>query len=231
MLLDHEDLVQREIMLTGGWEPNTWRSISANIGKGGVLVDVGAHVGYCSLKAANVVGPSGHVLAIEPNPDTLQTLRANIQANGDNMIAVEPVACSDSDSMVEFFAAARKNTGASSMSESNASNWGPVGKSFQVRARPLDALIMESGLARVDVIKIDVEGAEFLVLKGAQQTLDRYHPVIVMELEEGQLKSMGTSSAEILALLRSHGYTPRHSSGEAENNNTEFVFTPNLARH
>jgi hypothetical protein len=76
-----------------------------------------------------------------------------------------------------------------------------------------------------------VEGAEFLVLKGAQQTLDRYHPVIVMELEEGQLKSMGTSSAEILALLRSHGYTPRHSSGEAENNNTEFVFTPNLARH
>lgn len=201
-----------------------------NIGRGGVFVDVGAHVGYYSLKAANVVGPSGHVLAIEPNPDTLPTLRANIQANGDNMIAVEPVACSDSEGMLTLFAAPRENTGASSLSKANASHAGIATKSFQVRSRPLDALVDENQLTRVDVIKIDVEGAELLVLKGAQRTLDRYHPVIIMELEAEQLKSMGTSSAEVIQFLRSHGYTLRHSFGGAEDNNSEFAFTPNLSR-
>jgi FkbM family methyltransferase len=227
MLLDPMDFVQRHIIETGVWEPETWRCVAEHIGSGGVLVDVGSHVGYYALKAAQVVGPGGHVLAIEPNPDTLQVLRANVEANGGSMIEVDPVACSDSEGRVELFAAGRANTGASSMSSTNAARGG-AGKSFWVRTRPLDALVQESRVTRVDAIKIDVEGAEFLVLKGAQQTLDRYHPVVTVEMDEDTLNNMGTSCAQVTQLFRAHGYTPRHSFA-TENNNTEFAFTPGLS--
>lgn len=228
MLLDRNDYVDRTILVAGVWEPETWHSLSEHIQSGAVFVDVGAHIGYYSLKAAKVVGPGGRVLAIEPNPETVRRLRGNIQASGAPAITVVPVACSDSDGTLELFAAAGGNTSASSLSKENASNSGPVTTSFHVQARRLDAIIEESGVTRVDVIKIDVEGAELTVLKGAQETLDRYHPVVTVELIESQLKSMGTSSAEVARFFKGHGYTARHSYG-VEFNNTEFVFTPGVA--
>ena len=71
---------------------------------------------------------------------------------------------------------------------------------YRVRARPLDDIVEESGVARVDAIRIDVEGAEYLVLKGAHETLERYHPEIIVELVERQLQAMGTSTAQVVAL-------------------------------
>ena len=77
------------------------------------------------------------------------------------------------------------------------------------RARPLDAIVWDEGVHRVDVIKIDVEGAEMLVLRGAGRTLDQFHPVVIVELIEAQLRSMGTSVAEVRAFFAAHGYAPR----------------------
>ena len=79
----------------------------------------------------------------------------------------------------------------------------------------------------MDVIKIDVEGAELLVLKGASETLDRYHPVVEVELIDKQLANMATSSAEVIGFLRTHGYAVRHIYGEFHN--TEFAFTPGVS--
>jgi hypothetical protein len=89
-----------------------------------------------------------------------------------------------------------------------------VAAEFRVRARPLDSIVLDDGVQRVDVIKVDVEGAETLVLRGAQWTLDRFHPVVVVELIEKQLQSMGTSSAELRRLLAAHGYVARAEAGE-----------------
>jgi FkbM family methyltransferase len=225
--LDPIDWLDRTILTTGVWEPNTWLGLAEHIPKNGVFVDVGAHIGYYSLKAASLVGSGGRVLAIEPNPETLRRLRANIRESGASEVVVEPVACSDSDGMLEFFAANEQNVGASSLSRANASQAGPVAHSYRVRTRRLDDIVRESGGSRVDVIKIDVEGAELLVLKGAGDTLDRFHPVVAVELSEVQLKNMGSSSAQVLEFLRSHGYAPRHKYGEF--GNTEFAFTPGVS--
>jgi hypothetical protein len=59
-----------------------------------------------------------------------------------------------------------------------------------------------------------VEGAEFLVLKGAKETLDRFHPAILVELIDRQLKEMGTSTAEVTAFLAEHGYSVQRRNGE-----------------
>jgi len=228
MRLGTVDFVERTILLSGAWEPATWHGLSEHIPEGGVFVDVGAHIGYYSLKAASTVGPRGRVLAVEPNPETLRKLRANIRESGaESIVTVEPLACSDSDAVLELFAATPKNTGASSLSQGNAEQFGPVTGSYHVRARRLDEIVRESGVTRLDALKIDVEGAELMALKGATETLDRYHPVIAIELIDDQLKRMGASSAEVIAFLRAHGYSLRHIYGLDDTQ--EFAYTPGLA--
>jgi len=209
MLLDPEDYVSRTLLETGQWEADSWAIVKQHLPPGGTFVDVGAHIGIYSLKAARVVGSQGRVISIEPNPDTLQKLRDNIQASGDTNVAVQPFACSDAETDLDLFAAARANTGGTSLSRANAEQVGAVSAVYHVHARPLDAILEAAGVSGVDVIKIDVEGAEMLVLKGARQTLARYSPVISVELIDRQLKSMGTSAAEVTEFLRSQGYTPR----------------------
>jgi FkbM family methyltransferase len=210
MLLDPNDLVSSDILMVGDWEPKTWHALEQHTPAGGTFIDVGAHIGWYSLKAAKAVGPKGRVIAVEPNHETLLRLRDNIRASGAGaVIVVAPVACSDSETTLMFYAAARANTGESSLSSSNASRAGGVADSYQVRARRLDDIVREAGVTRVDAVKIDVEGAEFLVLKGAEETLTRYRPVVSVELVEGQLKSMGASVEEVKAFMRSHGYAPK----------------------
>lgn len=174
--------------------PGSWLAIREHLRPGDTFVDVGAHTGHYSLKAARAVGPNGCVIAIEPNARAVRELQDNIWVAGAEAIIVEPVACSDGEGWLELGAAV---------------------ESYRVRARPLDAIIRESGVSRVDVIKIDVEGAELLVLKGARATLTRYHPLLIVEVVEHQLGAMGTSSVEITKFLRSFGYEPRHRIGES----------------
>jgi FkbM family methyltransferase len=221
MRLDPCDLVTRTILLVHTWEPATTHEILGYIPAGGTFVDVGAHVGWYTLKAAKVVGPKGHVIAVEPNRETLVTLRENIAASGaGSIVVVAPVACSDSESTLTLYATARENTGESSLSKANASQDTTIAASYPVRARRLDDIVNEAGVGRVNALKIDVEGAEFLVLKGAAATLDRDKPVVAVELVDEQLKSMGSSVAEVTAFMRSHGYTP------AAKHELNMVFLP-----
>src|SRR5262249_41491326 len=134
---------------------------------------------------------------------------------------VAPVACSDAESTLDLYIAPKGNTGETSLSKTNATQEGDVSHIYKVRARPLDDIIRESGVTRVDAIKIDVEGAEYLVLKGAQQTLDRFHPMLLVEVVERQLKAMGTSSAQVKEFLRAHGYR----EGRHDDLNVEFLPT------
>lgn len=226
MLLDPYDYVSKEILETGVWERESWETIRSHLGGGATFVDIGAHIGYYSLKAAPVVGPTGRVIAIEPNPETIQKLYGNIQASGARNIAVAPVACSDAEATLELFGAPRSNTGETSLSRTNASQDSQAVTSYKVSARPLDEIVKDAGVSRVDVVKIDVEGAEYLVLKGAAKTLDRDHPVILVEIVERQLQAMGTSSKQVYDLLRSHGYIARRSIQD----NVEFVAAASAAQ-
>jgi FkbM family methyltransferase len=219
MWLDPDDYVSRRILETGRWEEDSIRIVRERLSPGATFIDVGADIGYYSLKAAPVVGVSGHVIAVEPNPEALERLRRNIAANRADVIAVAPVACSNAESTLELYAADKANMGESSLSKANALQAGEAPRAYIVRARPLDSIVQESGVTRVDAIKIDVEGAEYLVLTGAQQTLDRFRPMVLVEIVEHQLRAMGTSSAEVKAMLHAHG----HREGRTAGTNVEFV--------
>lgn len=227
MQLDPYDLVSRTILETGLWEPESMKSVAEHLSPNATFVDIGAHIGYYSVKAIGLVGPGGHIISVEPNPQTLPKLRGNVEASEGRNVRVWPVACAASESTLQLYAAPGNNTGESSLSKTNASQEGAATVAYSVRAMPLDAIVKESKLDRVDVIKIDVEGAEFEVLKGASHTLDEFRPVLVIEIEPEQLKSMGTSAEEVKQFLASHGY---RSSRRVDHANFEFVPEKTAAR-
>ena len=226
MRLDPYDYVTEAILLDRTWEPQTTRELLRHLHAGGTFVDVGAHVGWYTLQAARAVGPRGHVIAVEPNPEILPQLRDNIRASGVGaFVVVAPVACSDSETTLTLYAASRANTGETSLSAINAGQAKGATASYSVRARRLDDIVKEAHTGRVDAVKIDVEGAEFLVLKGAAETLDRDKPVVSLELVDEQLKALGSSVAEVTAFMRSHGYAPA-----TERHELNVIFVPVAAQ-
>lgn len=207
LLLDPNDAIARTILVSraGRWEPEVWRAISGGLSQGAVFFDVGAHIGYDTLKAAVVVGDAGRVVAFEPNPGTVAQLRSNVEASGAGNVIVQAIACTDSETTLTLFdSTLGGNSGATSLARENA---GPLTRSYTVRGRPIDDVVKELRLERLDVLKADVEGAELIVLRGAAGTLRRFHPKLILEVVPRQLANMGTSVNELEAFVRSLGYT------------------------
>jgi FkbM family methyltransferase len=220
LTLNPEDAVSRTILVNraGQWEPEIWAAISSGLSKGAVFFDVGAHIGYDTLKASVMVGDEGRVVAFEPNPHTLLQLRSNIEASAARNVIVQPIACTDTDTTLTLFdSTLGGNSGSSSLSRENA---GPMTRSYSVRGRPIDDVVMELGLQRLDVLKADVEGAEVVVLRGATRTLERFHPKLILEVVPRQLANMGTSVNELEAFVGSLGY---HTSRQIDRNNREYT--------
>jgi FkbM family methyltransferase len=212
LTLDPTDHIARA-MLSGGWEETEWNWIRPSLSKGGTFVDVGAHIGTYSLRAAKAVGNNGRVVAIEPNPVTAAALRDNIAASGWHNIQVQEIACGDRNGTVTLFAGHAENTGTASLAERNARRGGPLEASFDVPLSPLDNILERLSLARLDVIKIDTEGAETMVIRGAVNTLRKFSPVILVETIDGQLRNMNSSLPELENVLSSLGYEKRKSDG------------------
>jgi hypothetical protein len=109
------------------------------------------------------------------------------------------------------------NSGSSSLSKENA---GQLTRSYTVRGRPIDSVVAELGVERLDVLKADVEGAELIVLRGAAKTIEKHHPKLILEVVQRQLANMGTSVNELEAYVRSLGY---HKSRQIDRNNKEYT--------
>jgi FkbM family methyltransferase len=142
--------------------------------KGMTFLDVGAHVGKYTLRAAVRVGDEGRVIAIEPDKDNFQVLVRNITLNGLTNCVPLNIAAYSSDREVQLF------KGANSALHSIKEDFGKG--SYKVKARVLDKVLKEEGVKRVDLVKIDVEGAELEVLKGLEKTLKKQNPALIIEV-------------------------------------------------
>ncbi len=136
---------------------------------GMVVVDIGAHVGYFSLLAAELVGSGGTVYAFEPEPDNHALLKKNIELNGYTNILAQRKAVSSNSGLTDLFLSAL-DSGSHSIHAAGARG---VTGTARVEATTLDAFLDAQGWPQVDLVKIDVEGAEVEVLEGMSQLLDR----------------------------------------------------------
>jgi FkbM family methyltransferase len=140
---------------------------------GDVIYDIGAHAGFFSLLFGRLTGPSGRVYAFEPSRANFERLRANVQANRLIQIEARHLAISDRCGETSF------EEGRTSL-QGRLSAAGGAGRAT-VQATTIDALVRE-GATPPSLLKIDVEGAEGAVLRGAVCTLARYRPRLLLEI-------------------------------------------------
>jgi FkbM family methyltransferase len=160
----------------GTWEPELQRSLVELVGRGTVVWDVGAASGFHTLILARLVGEQGHVVAFEPFPENIARLRRNIELNGfDNVIVVEK-ALADSAG-VGFLAPAAEDEVTIVLSRGTSRTDGT-----EVEVTTVDQLLADDELPRPHLLKIDVEGAEVDLLRGARRTIEQLKPVLVLEV-------------------------------------------------
>lgn len=159
---------------------------------GSVFIDVGAHVGRFTLLGARLVGEAGLVVALEPDPRVRRNLMANVKLNGFKNIVVSPVAASDMDG-AECLHLSRTTGWSSLLKDAHKGTW--IVNEVVVPASTLDTLARSLELKRVDLIKVDVEGADHRVLEGAGDILEKFSPALLVEVHP---KTSWTRCKEIM---------------------------------
>ncbi|NHI88388.1 MAG: FkbM family methyltransferase [Candidatus Thorarchaeota archaeon] len=166
-------------MLSKGdqYEAQTTKYIVDSVKEGSVVVDVGASMGYYTLLLARLVGPRGRVYAFEPIPRDFAILRRNVNANGYRNVVLENKAVSDTDGIARFYISPESYGMSSLCPLTNPESI------IQVEVVCLDNYIHED----VDLIKVDVEGAEHLVVKGSKELIQKSpDPHLIVEFVPGR---------------------------------------------
>jgi FkbM family methyltransferase len=192
-------------------EAHILKWISQLLSSGETFFDVGAHYGWIAMAAARLVGDSGRVVAFEPSPVLLDILDHHKRMNRLRQIEIVAKAVSDADaSAVPFFLV---NHGLSfrnslTIGADDTPYVAPVEKTrYNVDSITLDQFVLNSGIVP-HVIKIDVEGAELLVLQGAERLLERYSPYLIVGIHSYWLPRSQTVG-QIFDLLNRYGYEIR----------------------
>ncbi|ORW75433.1 FkbM family methyltransferase [Mycobacterium sherrisii] len=193
------NLVETFRVLEHGGETEYTAAMLADLCPDDVLFDIGANIGMVALHAAKIC----RTVAFEPDPAIQRRLTVNSNLNPDRSFAVEPIAVSDADGSVLLY-----TDGDDGNSPSLVHQRGESG-SVPVTARSLDSLMAEGRLPRPTVIKLDVEGAEILVLRGAKRLLTGPNRprALFIEVHDTFLPGFGSSAEEVNTLLKKFGYS------------------------
>lgn len=175
---------------------------------GDTAIDVGAHLGWLSLHFLNRVGPTGHVHSFEPVPELFQRLSEAFRAAkglGYHVIA-NPIALGERNETATMSVGNQVNPGFNTLIN-NFSRDGLRDRFIQVSIRPLDEYLDEKRIHHVKLLKIDVEGAEGYVLRGARKHLEEYaFDYMLIEISPEAEEVSGRKRGETIEYLRSLGY-------------------------
>ncbi len=194
-----DDAVGRHVV-HGSYEPEIEAVFRRLLRPGMGVVDLGANLGYFTMLAAHLVGPSGYVLSVEPNPDNVQLIEASRQLNRFDHVHVAQLAAGRRVGLLMLNATYSNGT-----TSAIGAGLDSVLTARTVACVPLDALV-DAG-RRIDVIKIDVEGAEYNALLGGERLLTRDRPTIISEFSPGLLTDIsGIDGPGYLGWLYGLGY-------------------------
>jgi FkbM family methyltransferase len=193
------------IAFFGAYEPELREVFKAVLPPGGVAIDVGANIGWHTLLLARLVGSAGRVIAAEANPHVRVRLTENLQLNRFDQVEVVPFAIGDADGVAQFHGPRADDPGAGNGHVVFAAE-AAQRETIQVETRRLDSICPKAGIERLDLVKIDVEGFEWPVLQGGEETISRFRPHLVFEyIEEYAFRGAGTP-ATLDAFFRKHRY-------------------------
>lgn len=201
MNLNLPELVSKSIYLYSYFEPDTSQAMIKLINEGDSFADIGAHIGYYSLLASEIVGAQGKVYSFEPTPSTLHTLLMNTK--NENNVKVENMALWSEKGSLEFHDFGEGNSVFNSFYNARSES-DKTYQSIEVLTDTIDNLF-NGGRKKLNVIKIDAESAELEILKGARNLLKSLFPKIILEIGDFEDPNVPLSN-EIILFLEDLGY-------------------------
>ncbi|MEK7089739.1 MAG: FkbM family methyltransferase [Patescibacteria group bacterium] len=181
----------------GSYELEKQTLFASFIKPGDVVFDVGAQAGFYTLLASVRVGSEGKVFSFEPFPENFKNVKKHLELNAIHNVSVLELAVSDRSGEIGFMAGTSTSTGAISDSGT-----------IKVKTESLDNLVVSGRILPPNVIKMDIEGAEVLALRGANTILEKYKPIILLATHSVELKK------ECLELLTRYGYVFSAPTGD-----------------
>lgn len=175
----------------GVYEEPVRDAMRAHLSSGDICVDVGANIGVLTLLASTIVGPTGRVIAVEPNPENVQLLYRNITFSQAANVDVLPLAASDRRAVFSL-------TGRSNTHLVSARDAAKGGGTF-VQSVVLDERLAD--VPRLNFVKMDIEGHEPAALRGMRRLLERHRPALLVEFNPRCLRVQGEDSLGYLEFL------------------------------
>jgi len=174
------------------------RWLQAYVPPGSCVIDVGANIGFFSAMTANWVGKTGLVLAIEPEPENLGRLRERVTRLGiTEWVKIVPAVAAEQIGIRHLVL---------NPDHPGDHRLGNCGE--EVAAETLDHLADVHNRFTVSLVKIDVQGAEEIVLRGGEKLLARDHPALMIEIDDAHLREFASSALDLTDYLASLGYAP-----------------------
>jgi FkbM family methyltransferase len=201
------------------YEPEVTKVLKSQLKKGMCFIDVGANIGYFSMLAASYTGPEGSVYSFEPFENNIKLLYLNANLNKFK-IKIYPFALADEEKLW-FYGHSGSNGNIFEISDNAIS----ILSNKVVYSTKLDNYINE--FQKVDIIKIDIEGAEYLAVNGAKNLIKKYHPIIISEFSPPALNSIShVTGKEYLNFFIEQGYTISiiNKDGNLLNTNNDVDF-------
>jgi FkbM family methyltransferase len=195
-------------------EASTTRLFRNLLKSGDTFVDLGANIGYYSMLACRLVGQTGQVLSFEPEPRNFKYLSRNKELNSYSQMTPVHRAVSDKKDVVKLFVCPY-DTGHHTIKQSEGITSYETKAVYdkdkimyvEVETVTLDSYLVGAGISNVDLIKMDVEGAELFALKGMRETIKRNPGLkMIVEFFPILIEKMGSSPAEFLTTLVAHGF-------------------------
>jgi len=191
-------------MISDSYETRERRFVESLLRPGMTVLDIGAHHGLYTLLASRTVGMRGRVLAFEPSPRERNSLLTHLRLNRCRNVDVEGVALGSKSGRGELFIVQGRETGCNCLRPPNVPE--PTIK-VSIPIDTLDSCLQRRGIDHADFMKIDVEGAELEVLRGATGLLKgRLRPIILAEVQDLRTAAWGYPAKEIVDFLRQYDY-------------------------
>lgn len=191
-----------------GWsEPEVAAFLYRFLRPGMTFIDVGAHIGEYVLLAKSLIGEDGSVHAFEPDPRNYQFLQYNVRLNSLQQVFLQNCVVSNQTGKVTFALFKEPSISRITVQGSDLQNESLV-QTVDVPATSLDEYVQKHDIAKIDLVKIDVEGAELQVLEGASNLFSSSQdgPVILFEYSPENCRRFGYDAGRIIALLKVYGY-------------------------
>lgn len=195
------------------WVEDEVRGLRRVVGAGDVVIDVGAALGVYTSVLSRLVGPAGRVVSVEPLPGLYASVDGWLRLRSPRNVHRYAVALGASTGSAAVSVPVRRGRVVAGRSFLTAGARG-LGSNeeftdqFQrdVAVTTLDGLVERAGLARVNFVKIDVEGAEPALLGGAEWTIRRFRPYVLAEVEDRHLRRYGHTAGDVVSWFRTRGY-------------------------